>query len=422
MDFFYLIVSTCMILVGSIFFIIHIRQCRKLEDALILDGMMNEVYNSQSRNTNTITLPSKYDKTISLVLLSKDKNKVFFELVRNNKPQIIKVLKKGHHSVLSIEAIRKLKHKNIVKFHKIFAHETQRKTNDILYENTIRNEKNNESNDTFSNEMRWFYMEFLDTYVSYHEFNQDEYHITNILYDVLKGLYFLYQNRIIHGNLTLKNIRGACPEFETIFKIMNFDMSQVLPENDIGIKQVQTGSPLFIAPEVFESHLITQKADIYSLGAVGYYLLNDIKCDYNKASLLLKNIKCVKCRQYRTNANFKQCRKCRDIKMCHKCKKCEKCNKCDTCDICADCLNCSKCIMCDECKKYSKNSIIFDKIANKLPKIVKCEDSKLETLITQCLDVYERRPDIKTLLNDKNTRSLFDDFWNDSDFPNYKNN
>lgn len=422
MEHFYLVFFTCIVLVG--FFILNryimLEDLSRDEKNQILKAMINEVYNFSSRSMSEILLPYTVSPKVKLILSSRNQNIVYFRLLTNKKIQFVKILKKTYLPILSDEITLTLQHDNVVKFYKIEREKVQRKVNDKSNRNEIENEDTGDLFNLLGRELILYYMEFLDLEVSYYSTFQNEKLVIKILYDVLKGLYFIHRKQIIHGNLTLKNIRGIVRNKTTVFKILNFDMSRALYENEVFIRNAYVGSLLFRAPEIFESFFLTQKADIYSFGAIGHYLLNDIENDYKKIKLCIKLNKCKECKRRAKYAVFQKCQTCLIQCLCHECRNCDLCSECQTCDICVKCLNCSECNLCAKCKKAAKNCMSSERIANRLPKIVNCKNNYLQKLISQCLSIYENRPGIKVLLNDGNTRLLFAEHWKNEDFPEYQ--
>jgi len=94
---------------------------------------------------------------------------------------------------------------------------------------------------------------FKDTYIRYY-FGQ-----------ILNGIKFLRQNKIIHRDMKPKNILLSSDKKE--IKLCDFGFAKHI---DSSIKRVTTicGSPLYMAPELYKNESYTESVDVWSLGLI----------------------------------------------------------------------------------------------------------------------------------------------------------
>ncbi|HKP58117.1 MAG TPA: protein kinase [Polyangiales bacterium] len=86
-----------------------------------------------------------------------------------------------------------------------------------------------------------------------------------LLYDVASSLAILHARRLLHRDVSLRNVR-CTPDGRA--KLLDF--GAMIP---MGVAKDMVGTPPFVAPEVMQMQELDARADLFSLGAVGYYLL-----------------------------------------------------------------------------------------------------------------------------------------------------
>jgi len=96
----------------------------------------------------------------------------------------------------------------------------------------------------------------------------------SLIRDIATSLAILHSRRIVHRDVSLHNVR--CTEAGRAKLI---DFGAMAP---MGITKKVVGTPPFIAPEVMTQQLIDGRADLFSLGAVAYYLLTGRYAFYSK--------------------------------------------------------------------------------------------------------------------------------------------
>jgi len=114
-------------------------------------------------------------------------------------------------------------------------------------------------------------MEFLTSltlYASKHELDEDE--VIRLGIDICDALSIYEKHNIIHRDIKPENIMR---HVDGNFKLGDFGVAKQLSKTTVG-------SDGFMAPEVYKGQDYNQTADIYALGIVLYYFLNNKKMPY----------------------------------------------------------------------------------------------------------------------------------------------
>jgi len=85
------------------------------------------------------------------------------------------------------------------------------------------------------------------------------------------GLKFLRDRGIIHRDLKPGNLLIAVEGGVSHLKITDFTFARFIDPGDLATTLV--GTPLYMAPEIFEDHRYTDKADLWSIGVILYQML-----------------------------------------------------------------------------------------------------------------------------------------------------
>jgi hypothetical protein len=86
-----------------------------------------------------------------------------------------------------------------------------------------------------------------------------------ILRDVASSLAILHSRRLLHGDVSPRNVRCT---LDGRAKLLDF--GAMMP---MGVAKRVVGTPPFIAPELLHMQALDGRSDLYALGALGYYLL-----------------------------------------------------------------------------------------------------------------------------------------------------
>lgn len=96
----------------------------------------------------------------------------------------------------------------------------------------------------------------------------DDNDVWDIVRQVIRGLKYLHDNKIIHGDLKPQNLLVA---FDGSIKIADFGLSKMIVGNEQQMESL--GTPAFMAPEVCRGESFDGKvADLYSVGATTFYI------------------------------------------------------------------------------------------------------------------------------------------------------
>ena len=169
--------------------------------------------------------------------------------------------KEREHAVNEIRILYSLNNKNIIGYEEAF-YDDESETLNIIME--YADDGDLESKIKQLNKNQLFF---------------DENTIWNILIQILFGLKYLHDNKIIHRDLKSANI------FMTkngIVKIGDLNVSKFLNENKMA--QTKTGTPYYSAPEIWDDKSYDNKIDIWSFGCIIYEMCC-LKCPFRSTSI-----------------------------------------------------------------------------------------------------------------------------------------
>lgn len=120
----------------------------------------------------------------------------------------------------------------------------------------------------------WIFSEFLDVRLSQSTVRGDEKIIRNILRDALYGLVYMHSRSIAHLDLKVGNIMGKKNARNAIvYKLLDFGYAQKMPWfGFVILKDKNYGTFPYKPPEIVFHHKHGLQSDIWSLGAIAWYL------------------------------------------------------------------------------------------------------------------------------------------------------
>lgn len=86
-----------------------------------------------------------------------------------------------------------------------------------------------------------------------------------LLRDVATSLSLLHAHRMLHRDVSPRNVRKT-----STGRCKLFDFGAMVP---FGVPPNLTGTPPFVSPEAWEGSVLDQRSDLYSLGALAYWLI-----------------------------------------------------------------------------------------------------------------------------------------------------
>ena len=175
--------------------------------------------------------------------------------------------KEREHAVNEIRILYSLNNKNIIGYEEAF-YDDESETLNIIMEYADDGDLESKIKELKKNKLFF-----------------DENTIWNILIQILFGLKYLHDNKIIHRDLKSANI------FLTkngIVKIGDLNVSKVLNNNKMA--ETKTGTPYYSAPEIWEDKLYDNKIDIWSVGCIIYEMCC-LVCPFRSTSILKLSLK-----------------------------------------------------------------------------------------------------------------------------------
>lgn len=135
-------------------------------------------------------------------------------------------------------------------------------------------DRNNELQDIV-----WLYSQFLRHRISHKFVNMDENIIRIILRDVLHGLEYMHDKKIMHLDIKIANIMGQTENHRIVYKLIDFGYSRDLlltdkgsKYNELTIPNKSYGTFPYKPPEVVLENVHGLKSDIWCVGAVAWFL------------------------------------------------------------------------------------------------------------------------------------------------------
>ena len=127
----------------------------------------------------------------------------------------------------------------------------------------------------------------LYQYLHNKNFNLTEFQIVTYIHKISKAVYSMHNLGIIHRDLKLSNI-ALVSEKEDI-RILDFGLSKIIGPGETCSESY--GTPGYAAPEVINEENYGFKVDVWSIGAIAYFMCTSkLPFDYVTKGLKIKNI------------------------------------------------------------------------------------------------------------------------------------
>lgn len=104
---------------------------------------------------------------------------------------------------------------------------------------------------------------------------QSEGRVLHILYQMCGAMAEAHAHGIVHRDIKPENVMlTAKGRMADLVKVLDFGLAKHLETDKKEVSQGLTGTPLYLSPEAIDTpEKVDHRSDIYSLGAVGYYIL-----------------------------------------------------------------------------------------------------------------------------------------------------
>ncbi|KAG1663773.1 hypothetical protein FOA52_011824 [Chlamydomonas sp. UWO 241] len=99
--------------------------------------------------------------------------------------------------------------------------------------------------------------------------------VLSILMDIARGLQYIHDKNIIHGDLTPGNVllkHDSSSVIGVVGKITDFGLCSTIDPTRTHISNITNGTPYYVAPEVVECGMLTKTSDVYSFGVLMWEL------------------------------------------------------------------------------------------------------------------------------------------------------
>jgi len=178
-----------------------------------------------------------------------------FKYIRTTPPVILKrVIWNPVNNLNEDYMSMSIKHPHIVKTLKTFR--TKRRLQDGTTETIV-----------------WIFSEFLDIRLLQKHVAKNEVLISKILADAMEGLQYMHSQSIAHLDLKIGNIMGKTTKNGICYKLIDFGYAQLMPSSGhVMIPKKNYGTYPYKAPEIVVKNVHGLKSDIWSLGAICWFL------------------------------------------------------------------------------------------------------------------------------------------------------
>lgn len=87
---------------------------------------------------------------------------------------------------------------------------------------------------------------------------------------VVDAVRYCHELGIVHRDIKPENLLMTTRGPDAILKLADFGISKILTEEMLN---TNCGTPIYMAPEIWQSQNYNEKVDIWSIGVTMYYLL-----------------------------------------------------------------------------------------------------------------------------------------------------
>lgn len=232
-----------------------------------------------------------------------------------------------------------------------------------------------------------------------------------VLFNLMKGLLYLYKQNLVFLNFSINYIRGENDIFHGMFyKIVpHTNLIKLYDDKDLKCNPYAI-EMTHIAPEIIYRKNIKLNHDIYPFGSIAYYLTKDF-VKHEKMKAIEKNLNiCYDCYPEFGNLNMSY-EILQDYELCEKCIAESEKGKCVYCPLSKDFYDCEDCVG-NKDELYSHMLCVrnFQRMTL-YNHPVKLKNKELEEFINVCLQNGDKRPNIVELINMNVTKKLFKELW-----------
>lgn len=119
----------------------------------------------------------------------------------------------------------------------------------------------------------WIFSEFLDIKLNQKSIKGNERKIREIMRDALISLNYMHSKNIAHLDLKIGNIMGMTTPEGIVYKLIDFGYAQLMPSSgSVVIPNKNYGTYPYKPPEIVHKNTHGLKSDIWSLGAIAWFL------------------------------------------------------------------------------------------------------------------------------------------------------